>query len=300
MKRYPDMESSSLERKKLSGRTAHQMSFKNVLDETQFLVSSLLLHLYENALSSHPLSYEKKSKKVVDEPKPVNESVARAPAPPAAVPKKQEPAPASPPKPAPSLPQEPQLLPPAHPLFPFVQTLSSAMAKPEAPHLDNMIEKIKQFGGACLCSEALKTEELLSWKEEYPEVAVVSFFAKESQEELFLRKVTQAIASRLSVRAAFFSTPSLQTAAELSCFSSSKVLKIALFVYSPSLQQKMHEWLTFFPSLEAVDLQQEVGPLILKKKLFSTPLYQLVLPPFCEQDADFKAALWKALQQLLS
>jgi hypothetical protein len=266
--------------------------YKDLIDQMHFLTSSLLLHLYENSNPAPNVFYYKKPRQAINEP-------VAPPPPPAVIPKKQEQKPLIA-KPAPS-PQPEIQLPPVHIHAPFIQTLSVAAAKSDPPYLDDVLEKIKQFGGASLHSEPLsdQTENLLSWKKDYPCFALVSFFSKGSQEELFLQKVGQAAASRLTVPTAFFSMPSLQSAAELSCFSSSGALKTVLFVYDLSLQQKAYEWLASFPSLENSDSSQEVGPLAPKKKLFSTLFYQLVLPPHYEQAADFKAALWKALQQLL-
>lgn len=278
-----------------------------LLDETHLLVSSLLLYLHENTPITPSFSCRKKVRQPVDEESSTPIIPPAAPvitAPSAATPvanvQKKPPAPIAQ-KPAPPREPEPQLA-PAHIYSPFIQTLSQAITPPPPPYLDDILEKIQHFGGASLNKESFanEPEELLTWKKEYPQFAIVSFFPKASQEEQFLQKVGQAIASRLLLSTAFFSMPSSQAAAELACYSSSGILKTVLFVHDLALQQKAFEWLASFPSLENLDASQHLEPLAPKKKLFSTPFYQLSLPSHYEQSADFKASLWKALQQLLS
>ena len=293
------------------------MSFKDLLDQTQLLVSSLIIHCHENQ-SAQALTYGKKidfsQKKIIDTSNELPIPRLETPPPPTILPKKpeepQKAAKVSPEKKPAPIKEPPRIievqketpLPPAHIHFPFIQTLSTAIAKPQKPSFTDIVDKIKQFNSASFCHELISEcaiDESMTWKKEYPNFALISFFPKGSEEEIFLQKVAQAIASRLSISSAFFTMPTFQTAAELACFSSSGSLKTAVFAYDLSLQQKASEWLAYFPSLEPATEHPEAAPLTLKRKLFSTPFYQLALPPHYEQALDFKAALWKALQHIL-
>lgn len=274
------------------------MSFQDLVDQTHLLTSSLILHLYEGSSIETPYNKKKRrsehTENVVEPPKP---------SPQIAVQKKLEP-PKTPEKVIPKKVIQPEESPPPaiHTHSPFIQTLSQAMPKTEEPYLNDIIEKMKQFGGVSFRTSPisdLTAQEGLIWKKEYPHFALVSFFAKNSSSEQFLQKVVGAVSSRLAIPTIFFTAPSFQTAAELSCFASSGILKAVVFAHDLSLQQKAYEWLGHFPLLEQVDPQEEISPLAIKKKLFSSSFYQLVLPPHYEQALDFKATLWKALQQIL-
>ncbi|MBS0656528.1 MAG: hypothetical protein JSR46_12185 [Verrucomicrobia bacterium] len=279
------------------------MSYDALLEQTELLVSTLLLHCYEH-LDAPSVAYGKRAPRaeppaVQEKPQPQKPAVVNVKVPP----KKQAPAVAVAATVVESKKPQQQPLPAASSACaPYIQTLSKALPKPEQPHFSDLIAKIAQFSGIPICQELPSdtcVEESLTWKKEYPQCAIVSFFAKGSQEEAFLQKVSQAIASRLGIGAALFSAPSQETAASLACYASSGILKAICVACDLPHQHKVHEWFSLFPSLEEASEQQEMHPLVLKKRLFSTPLYQLTLPPDFEQAVDFKTALWKALRDTL-
>jgi hypothetical protein len=278
------------------------MSYDTLLEQTQLLVSTLLLHCYERqdiplaAYGKRPLQAEPPI--VQEKPQPQPQKLAEKVQ---APPKKEIPVQKKAPAVVESKKQQP-LPAPSPACAPFIQTLAKALTKREQPPLRDLIAKITEFSKVPICQELpsdTAVEESLTWKKDYPQFAIVSFFAKGSQEEAFLQKVSQAVSSRMGIGAALFTIPSLQTASAITSYCSSGILKTICFAYDLPLQHKAYEWLSLFPFLEEATQEKEMHPLILKKRLFSTPLYQLILPPDCEQAVEFKTALWKALRDSL-
>lgn len=248
-----------------------EMSLQELIEQAELLTSSLLLHLHESSSRTPLLNTQN--------PAPVKEAAPPPPPPPQV---KKEAPPPPPPPPA------PPVIPSLH--APFMQLLSREYVSPPRPSFD-----LKGFH-VPVRTEPLKDAAPPAWQNLYPQCLFISFFPENSEEGRFLKKVEEAVSTRLQRRATL-AHASLETASDLSAFASSQVLKACILVIDPSYKAKMQEWLTLLSLLE--EEKKEIGPLQLGFSLFSCPCYTLELPRDFAHSAEFKASLWKSLQCLM-
>jgi hypothetical protein len=186
--------------------------------------------------------------------------------------------------------------------FPFLpRGKEKTSPRGTTPHFDDIKELLKKLAPQLAIHDTIPTDEAAikkadSWKSSYPKIVILSFFASDSREALFLKTVSEAVTGRLAPCAVLHS-PAKEKLTELIVLTEALPLKAIIVAANNDTLAKANDFLAHTP-LQPHNANFQL--LTSRGAIHATPLFNLIVNDTLPADAEKKGILWKELREILS